>query len=96
MRNTTIEESFQKFHTENPWILERLVAMTEQLYRENRKRYGIGMLWEVLRWHVATGEIKTEEDFKLNNNFRSRYVRLIIKLHPQYEQMFETRILRAE
>ncbi len=96
MRNTTIEEAFQRFHAENPWILEQLLTMTEKLHRGNRKRYGIGMLWEVLRWHVAIGEIKTDEDFKLNNNFRSRYVRLIVKLHPEYEQMFEMRVLRAE
>ena len=96
MRDTTIDEAFQRFHAENPWILDRLISMTQKLHGKNRKRYGIKMLWEVLRWHVATGEIKTDEDFKLNNNFTSRYARLIVKLHPEYESMFETRVLRSD
>lgn len=36
------------------------------------------------------------ETFKANNNFRSRYVRLIIRDHPELEDFFELRELKSE
>lgn len=55
--------------------------------------HGIGSLWEVLRWNM---QIERDGDFKLNNNFRSRYARLIIQEHPEFENFFELRELRTE
>lgn len=73
-----------------------LVSMTADLHRQGRERYGLRMLWGVLRWKVAMGTITVEEDFKLNDNYISRYVRLIVEKNPQYADMFELRALRAD
>jgi hypothetical protein len=49
------------------------------------------------RWHRRLPlEDDPAEGYKLNNNYFSRYVRLLIKLHPEMEEMFELRALKGE
>ena len=76
-------------------ILDRLLAMTNDLLKKGRKKCGMKMLWEVLRWNVETGEIVVTKDFKLNNIYTSRYARMIADLHPMYANVFEQRDLRT-
>ena len=52
------------------------------------------MLFEVLRWEwIIRGLPDTAEEFKLNNNYTSRYARLIMESEPGLEGVFETRRL---
>ena len=69
---------FWKFHIDNPHIYHRLVDLAVQLKENGVEQYGMGSLFEVLRWHWATGTARGEE-FKLNNNYRPFYARLIMK-----------------
>ena len=90
----TIQERFENFHRANPHILESLVALARRAAAKNRKKIGIKMLWEVLRWNYMIST-DTEEDFKLSNDFHSRYARLIAELHPELADLFDFRKLRA-
>ena len=89
----THEQAFRAFHAANLHVYENLVRLTRQAVQNGRRRIGIGMLFEVLRWNYVMSS--SGSDFKLNNNYRSHYVRLIIKLHPEWAGMFELRELRA-
>jgi hypothetical protein len=89
----TIQAQFEAFHQLNPWVLRALESLTADYLKRGAARVGIGMLFEVLRWRYATA---TEGDeFRLNNNFRSRYVRLLIERHPEWAPAFEVRALRT-
>ncbi|GAA1919907.1 hypothetical protein [Streptantibioticus ferralitis] len=90
----TIQQQFEEFHRLNPWVLKALESLTADYLARGARRVGIGMLFEVLRWRYTTA---TEGDeFRLNNNFRSRYVRLIVERHPQWQSAFEVRSLRTD
>lgn len=90
----SIQAQFESFHQLNPWVLRALEALTADYLKHGASRVGIGMLFEVLRWRYVTA---TEGDeFRLNNNFRSRYVRLLIERHPDWARAFEVRSLRAD
>lgn len=90
----TIAERFVTFHETNPDVYAALVAHTRELVELGHQRVGIGMLWEVLRWsHMRTGD--PTSDFKLNNDYRSHYARLIMDQEPDLADVFETRRLRA-
>ena len=89
----TIAERFEAFHQANPWVLEAFERLTADLVRRGHTRVGIGMLTEVLRWHY--GRQTTGDDFRINNNLRSRYVRALLDRHPEWAGLFETRELRA-
>jgi len=52
------------------------------------------MLWEVVRWdmHIDT---RTASVWKMNNNFRAHYARLIMACEPDMLGAFDIRQLRA-
>lgn len=89
----SIQERFEAFHALNPWVLRHLEQLTANCVAKGFRRVGIGMLFELLRWRY--GEATQGDAFRLNNNFRSRYVRLLIERHPEWARLFETRALRA-
>jgi hypothetical protein len=64
-----------------------------ELVAAGRKRLSIKMLFEVLRWeHLLT---TTDPDFKMNNNYHSRYARLLMDRNPTLRGVFETRELHS-
>lgn len=90
----TIQESFEAFDELNPHVFDYLVRLAMQARRAGAQRIGIGSLFEKLRWDymIQTGDF----EFKLNNNFRSRYARKIMDEVPELRGMFEVRNLRSE
>lgn len=93
-RDETIQQQFEAFHRANPHVYRRLVDMTRQLLDQGHRRVGIGMLFEVLRWEHMTTTSSTP--FKLNNTLRSRYARLLVSEHPEWDGVFETRRLHKQ
>ena len=91
----TIQHQFEDFHASNPFVYEALEALAERLVRRGRQKVGIGMLFEVLRWQWAMQTDDPSSDYKLNNNYRSRYARLLMENHPEWVGLFETRELKA-
>ncbi|GAA1353486.1 hypothetical protein [Streptomyces beijiangensis] len=89
----SIQVHFESFHELNPWVHRQLASMTEDCINRGFDRIGIGMLFELLRWRY--GAATRGDEFRLNNNYRSRYVRLLIDEHPEWACLFETRTLRA-
>jgi hypothetical protein len=92
--NGKIDRTFALFHKQNPRVYETLTRLARDWHLAGHGRCGIGMLWEVMRWEMLIAG--TEGDvFKLNNNFRSRYVRLLLSDHPEWATSFELRALRS-
>lgn len=90
----TIQERFEAFHAANPWVYRAFVTLTEDWLRRGHDRIGIGMLTEVIRWQYGRAT-DGSEPFRVNNNFRSRYVRLLLDEHPEWTSVFETRELKS-
>lgn len=89
----TIREAFLRFHAENPHVYDELVRLARQAHDRGARKIGIGMLFEVLRWgHLLR---TSGDDFKLNNNYRSYYARLILHRHPELDGIFELRRLHG-
>jgi hypothetical protein len=73
-----IEQAFVTFHADNPQVYEQLVKYARAAKAAGRRHFGIGMLWERLRWYVNV-ETTDQSGLKLNNNYRSRYARLLME-----------------
>jgi hypothetical protein len=93
-RGLTIQQQFDLFHAANPWVYTALVQCARDLVGRGHRRLGIGMLAEVVRWQYFR-QTTDASGFKLNNNYRSRYVRLIVEREPDLADLFETRELRT-
>lgn len=90
---TRLDREFSEFHESNPDVYAELVRLAREAVARGRRRIGIKMLWEVLRWHFWLQT--SSEDFRLNNNFPSRYARLVMAREPDLRGVFETRALKS-
>ncbi len=90
-----IEEQFEVFHENNPHVYEALVREGRSLLARGHRKLGISMLYERLRWQVYMETHDDEHDFKLPNNYRSYYARLIMRQEPDFEGVFALAELRS-
>lgn len=81
---------FERFHRAHPEVYKVLVHLARTATSNGIKRLGIAMLWERLRWEFTVGE-QSGADYKLNNNWRSFYARLIMEQEADLAGIFETR-----
>ena len=87
-----LEIAFWTFHNTNPPIYRLLVKFARQ-WRERRGEdavMGIGQLFERVRWEISMGTIG-DANFKLNNNHRAFYARLIMDCNPDLDGIFRLR-----
>jgi hypothetical protein len=92
-REPTNVERTLAFHRAHPEVLEELIKLTEQAKAAGRRKIGVKMLWERLRWTMKIE--RGLEDFKLNNNYHAHFARLIADRRPDLAGMFEFRELRT-
>lgn len=95
-REATIQQMFLAFHEAHPEVYDELVALCRQARAAGYTQGGIAMVWEVLRWHRLFSPKNDALDFKLNNNHKSRYARLIMKRERDLADFFEVRALKVE
>jgi hypothetical protein len=82
-------EAWWRFHCANPHVYAKLVEIAGLVHDHGKKRFGMAAIFERLRWWAAF-EVNTT-DYKLNNNFRSYYARLVAQNEPHLADLFETR-----
>jgi hypothetical protein len=92
-KGATLQQRFELFHAENPWVLRAYEQLCMDWVGKGNTRASIGMFTEIVRWQY--GRRTTGRDFKIDNSYRSRYVRLIVERNPGWGGLFETRELRA-
>ena len=83
------DAQFLTFHEENPHVYRALVKRARALREAGHRSYSIKGLYEALRfeWSLRT----KGEPVKLNNNYTSRYARLIMAQEPDLRGFFQTR-----
>lgn len=89
-----IQLGFEQFHKDNPQVYRYLVDVTRGYAREG-ERVGIGHVYEIARHFLWLKRKKLEMPWKLNNNYRSRYARLIMDSEKDLAGYFHTRPLRS-
>lgn len=91
-RSVALVDRFEEFHRENPAVYAELVRLARRWTSGGRDRVGVALLMEVARWNLA---LRTRGgDFKINNNFKPLYARLIMAQEPDLAGIFETRECR--
>lgn len=92
-RERSIQESFLAFHRDNPEIFALFHRFAEELRRAGRKRYSADAIIQRIRWHMAV-EVVSEDDFKINDHYSSRYARMLIDVYREFDGFFNLRRLR--
>lgn len=91
----TIKDNFETFHKKNPHVYTNLCIMARDLKAIGHKRCAIKMLWEVLRWQGMLNTTDPNSQYKLNNNYTSRYARMVMDNNPDLADFFKVRVLQA-
>lgn len=89
-----IQDRFDEFHEKHPEVFAWFEEFTLELIATGNDRGGARMVIERIRWEVAVNPSR-DEDFKINDNFISRYSRLYMDRHAEHRGFFETRKLKS-
>lgn len=90
----TIQERFERFHKLNPWVLSALEKMAVSEQRGGFKT-SVDYLVHNLRWHYRRQTSDPNSDFKISNDYTSRYARLLLERNPTLRHIIKTKVLTA-
>lgn len=90
----SIDSQFRDFHAANPGVYRELARLAREAKQAGHIRVGIKMLYELTRWKFQFSPMGAA-DFKLPNNFHSRYARLLMQQEPDLAGMFELHQLKT-
>jgi hypothetical protein len=91
----TSADKFEEFHRLNPQVYKVLESMTAEMVNRGRRKIGMKMLIEVLRWNYYMETDDPNSEFKVNNNYVPYYARLILECHPEWDGIFELRTMKG-
>lgn len=90
----SIDDAFAEFHPKNPRVYEVFQEQCFRAIRLNRTKISAKQIIGYVRWHVSM-TTETDDGFKINDAFTSRYARLFADQYPQYKDLFNYRELRS-
>jgi hypothetical protein len=90
----SIDESFKEYHEKNPIIYEYFKEYLREVVKAGKKKTSAKMILNRIRWEIYI-KTNSEEEYKINDAFTSRYARLFADEHPDYEYLFNFRKLRT-
>lgn len=94
-KDRSIDEAFRDFHETNPHVYRNLKVLAYQAVRSGRRKMGIRLLWERLRWEYVTRTDRPEGEFMLNDHYHSRYARMLMEHESALSGLFEVRELKS-
>lgn len=90
---TDLDQKFKNFDQNHPEVYLYFKKFAKKAMTSGLKKYGAKAIFERIRWHFTIDVVS--EDFKINNNYVSRYVRKLIDECPEFKSFFETRTLKS-
>lgn len=89
----TLRESAEQWMREHPIAMDLFRRFAAEL-AVRRRRFGIKLLAERVRWECRT-EGYDEADFKINNNWSAYIARALVREMPALAELLECRVTRA-
>lgn len=86
---------FERFDAANPMVWELFVKFSRTALRAGRKALSSKLIVERIRWEVYV-TTKSEDEFKINNNWTAFYARKFMARYPEYKGFFRTRSSGAD
>lgn len=90
-----MQQRFEQYHRDNPHVYDALLRFTRQIKAAGRSEYAIAAVFERVRWHFYI-ETNTDEGFKLPNNFKPYFSRLIMHNEKDLAGIFVLRRMKVE
>ena len=88
------EQQFKVFHEANPEVYQMFERFTFDAIYRGHERLSAEMIINRIRWETKV--ITTDNDYKINNNYKPFYSRLFLEQHPQHKDFFQLRHSAAD
>lgn len=85
-------KTFQQYDQEHPEIYAVYKNVAEEFIKKGAIKIGSKRIIEEIRWHKL---VKTNEYFKVSNNYTAYYARKFVNDHPHYAGIFNFKPLRS-
>lgn len=85
---------FEKFHAENPHIFDLFKKFAVYVRSKGYRNYSAKVIFERIRWHVNVET--SDKEFKINNNYKAYYTRLLEDVDPRFVGFFRKRQTNGE
>lgn len=92
--NQKANEKFERYHFLNPQIYNAFRYFTLKAIEKGYKRLSAEFIINIIRWETKISA--TDDDYKINNNYKAFYVRKFISDFPKYKNLFELRTSKAD
>ena len=93
MAKRNLNDAFDDYHRDNPQVFEAFKAASVKLKQNGRKHFGAKCIIEYIRFQTAIADKTGRDKFKINNNYTSRYVRLLERERPEFVGFFAKRTI---
>lgn len=80
-----------EYHRRHPEVWALLCRFAFEKIRRGFKKYGIGSVFERIRWETDQAQGDPNKHFKANNNHRSFYSREFMATFPEHDGFFRKR-----
>jgi hypothetical protein len=85
---------FKAYHLENPHVYQEFLKLAFKMKETGRTKYSAETIINVMRWNM---DLKTTgKPFKISNDYRSIYARLLVYNHPEFIGFFDMKGLKNE
>ena len=91
-RHDEMRDECNRFHKAHPRVWSLFIRFTNERIARSFKHYSVNAVFERIRWETDQADVKGRSSFKINNNHRPFYARRFMKMFPQYEGFFRTRV----
>ena len=89
---TPADRRFREYHEDNPHVYGAFCRAALALIGAGRTHYGAKAIFEKIRFDSI---ISGNDDFKINNNYVSRYSRMFERDYPEHAGFFRKRELKS-
>ena len=83
------------FHKKYPEVWDKFVEFTFDRVDKGYTNYSVKAIFERIRWDIANIGGDGVSEFKIGNNHPPFYARRFMKMYPEHEGFFRTRIQKS-
>lgn len=90
-----IELEFQEFHAKNPEVYEKIVKLCLDMKSRGVTHWSVSAAYEIIRYFGVIS-VDRQEEYKLPNNLRPYYARMIMEQEKELAGFFGMARLRSK
>lgn len=90
-----MERRYREWREKNPDVFDLYVRFAKEAFAYRRK-FGVKLLMERVRWEARMSIVKDQAGFRVNNSMSAYISRDLLELIPELKGLIETRRVRVD